>query len=127
MHDVVRLCIITDNPARALGYMFECDEADRPAWVRIITEPDLILMIPDGVKCQGLWFNGRKASRAAMAAWRERRRLGGLVSLKDTDWDKIVRFIAGRNKAAQPEIPAEPVDRRPPEPLRDLVLSQRWS
>ncbi len=130
MYSGVRLLLVTDNPAKALNYMLECTEDDAPAWVRAITLPEQILAIPDGMKCQGLWFNGRKNSHQAMNAWRDRRRGGGLRPLKDADWDRIVQFSAKRRIAAGARLPeepqAEPVDHRPPEQIKDLVLSQRW-
>jgi hypothetical protein len=140
----ISLYIATNDPARALLGVLGCSEADRPGWCAIITDPDLIDRLPDGVRAIGIWFGGRFKSEAEKA-WRERRSLGGIVGMSDEDLEWIERFIERRDKRERELAFAHMADRidrpepdsaletarasvvtRIPEDFRAMALSQRW-
>nr|CAD6410985.1 hypothetical protein REQ54_00819 [Rhizobium sp. Q54] len=138
MHERVRFTIVTDQPEEAIADMLCCALTNAPKWVRILSDPQDILAIEDGMKCRGVWYSsgGAKAC-AAEWAWRERRMKGGIDYLDEADEARILDWVK-RHKARMVELlagapaqPAEPHARESalshPEPeLQKLVLTQRW-
>jgi hypothetical protein len=131
MPDVVRLYLITDNPTRALAYMFGCAETNKPSWAKVVSDPDEILLIPDGAKCHGVWFTNRKHKTDSERSWVERRLMGGIAALDDSDWNKLFAWLAKRSAKPTADIPEIIEDipelRVPPDEIRNLVQSQRWT
>jgi hypothetical protein len=141
----ITLYIATNDPARALMGVLACSEADRPSWCAVISDPDLIDRLPDGVRAVGIWYGGRFRSEAEKA-WRERRSMGGIVGMSDEDLEWIERFIERRDKRERELAFAHMADRidRPAldpaletapasivaniqEDFRSMALSQRWT
>lgn len=146
----VRLYIVTNNPLRALGDMLACATTNAPKWVRVVSDPLDIMELPNGAKCQGLWYGPGTSVEESM--WIERRARGGIFFLSDDDRDRIDAWVE-RHKAAidaalavQRAFDAEgyPIDRQgnrigerrqrsvetppPPSPAPDRpTLTQQWT
>lgn len=131
MPDTIRLTIVTECPDEALARTLSCATTNAPSWVRVVSDPEHILKIPNGAKCIAVWFSSRKCMSEAELAWRERRLMDGIVGLEDDDWSKLEAWIARRRAPTAEDIPENITDiPRPitPKPeIRNLVQSQRWT
>ena len=132
MPDAPRLRLITNNAAFALAQLLGCAETNKPSWLRVVTDPDEILSIPDGAKVIAIWSCGRKPLTEPEKAWRERRLMDGLAFLNDTDWDGLREWVERRNtRLSAQDIPQENSDIRKPQmpqpEIRNLVQTQRWT
>ncbi len=131
MPDAIRLYIITECPEEALARTLQCATTSAPSWVRVLTDPEDILNIPNGAKCIAVWFSSRKRMSQAELAWRERRLMDGVLGLGDDDWQKLEAWISRRRAKPREDIPENISDiPRPitPKPeIRNLVQSQRWT
>ncbi|MEQ1403855.1 hypothetical protein ABK249_02820 [Neorhizobium sp. Rsf11] len=139
MPDQIFLTIVTNDPDEAIADALCCAMTNKPKWVRVVSDPIDVLKLPNGTKCVGLWYSGRKHLSGAELAWRERRMAGGLEFLTDDDHRRIASWIE-RNKArmrgetVDAALPSRPQqDDKPsvlphPQPeLQNLILSQRWT
>ncbi len=130
MPDAIRLTIVTECPEAALARTLQCATTNAPSWVRVVSDPEDILNIPNGAKCIAVWFSSRKRMSQAELAWRERRLMDGIVGLSDDDWQKLEAWISRRRVSATADIQKKNEDIlqgiTPKPEIRNLVQSQRW-
>ena len=131
MPDVIRLTIVTECPEEALARTLQCATTNAPSWVRVVSDPEDILKIPNGAKCIAVWFSSRKRMSQAELAWRERRLMDGIAGLAEDDWQKLETWIARQRISAAEDIPEKiediPQTITPKPEIRNLVQSQRWT
>ncbi|SMD18567.1 hypothetical protein [Rhizobium sp. RU36D] len=124
MRDVIRL--VTEDPGRAFWQALRCTPSGAPSWVVAISNPHEIMIIPDGVKCLGIWFSSRKFRSDAEDAWVARRLMGGIVALEDADWERMAAWTPGGDAAEMPHLNTPQLKTPPKQEISDLVQSQRW-
>ncbi len=131
MPDAIRLYLVTECPEAALARTLQCATTNAPSWVRVVSDPEDILKIPNGAKCIAVWFSSRKRMSQAELAWRERRLMDGVVGLEDGDWQKLEAWISRRRISTAEDIPENiqdiPSTITPKPEIRNLVQSQRWT
>jgi hypothetical protein len=144
------LYIVTNDPTRALMAALACGMGEQPDWCAVISDPDLIDRLPDGIRAVGLFYHGRYRSKAERA-WRDRRAFGGISGVSDPDLAHIEGWIEKRAAAERrlafgdhmvasrdpspdridrPEVetvsvPASVIAQVPAD-FRAMALSQRW-
>lgn len=74
MSEVIRLYLLTDDPAEAAVTIFGMRHEKLPRWVKVVCDWQEIARLPAGAPCLCLWFQPRGRESLAETAWRERRR-----------------------------------------------------